>query len=86
MKPPELPEIRNRMMQVAQAEGLHLEQSELDKLILMNGNDVRQVLNAMQMWSRDQKALATGAGGKGGKGRTVRVTDADLRTMAKVHY
>ena len=71
------------MMQVAQAEGLHLEQSELDKLILMNGNDVRQVLNAMQMWSRDQKALATGAGGKGGKGRTVRVTDADLRTMAK---
>ena len=38
-KPPELPEIRNRMMQVAQAEELHLEQSELDKLILMNGND-----------------------------------------------
>jgi hypothetical protein len=45
---------------------------------------VRQVLNAMQMWSRDQKALATGAGGKGGKGRSVRVTEEDLRTMAKV--
>ena len=49
-----------------------------------NPNVVRQVLNAMQMWSRDQKALATGAGGKGGKGRSVRVTEEDLRTMAKV--
>ena len=49
---PDVNSIVKRMLQVAQAEGLKAEPNAIALIVEQCGNDIRQVMNAMQMWAR----------------------------------
>ena len=42
----------------------------MDRLVQSSNNDVRQVLNSLQMWSRDKKVAAAGEARTGAEGVT----------------
>lgn len=48
--------IASRAVQVAQLEGLSVEQNAAEAIVESCGNDVRQVLNCLQMWSSNTKS------------------------------
>jgi replication factor C subunit 1 len=47
---PQVPSVMKRMKEIAKAENLAVEDKALEGLIQSSGNDIRQVLNALQMW------------------------------------
>ncbi len=49
--------IANRAVQVGQQEGLNVEHNAAEALAESCGNDIRQVLNCLQMWSRKGNSL-----------------------------
>ena len=50
--------VAKRMREVAKLEGLSVEANALEILVESNGNDIRQVLNAMQMWRQKSKNMS----------------------------
>lgn len=48
--------IANRAIQVARQEGLSVEQNAAEAIVESCGNDVRQVLNCLQMWSSNSNS------------------------------
>jgi DNA polymerase III delta prime subunit len=56
MRPPK-PAIIQRMMQIAAAEGLSVDAGAMDQLIESCGQDIRQVLNTLQMWAKSSKSI-----------------------------
>ena len=50
--------IRKRMMDIARKEGMNIEDNAMDTLIESVGNDIRQVLNALQMISRSKSKVS----------------------------
>jgi replication factor C subunit 1 len=51
--------IANRAVQVARLEGLMVEQNAAEAIVESCGNDVRQVLNCLQMWSSNHSNSTT---------------------------
>ena len=51
--------IAKRAIEVARREGLHVEQNAAEAIVESCGNDVRQVLNALQMWASNNKGSGT---------------------------
>ena len=50
--------IRKRMQDIARKEGISIEDNAMDTLIESVGNDIRQVLNALQMISRSKSKVS----------------------------
>ena len=50
--------VRKRMMAIARKEGMSIEDNAMDTLIESVGNDIRQVLNALQMISRSKSKVS----------------------------
>jgi replication factor C subunit 1 len=48
---PQLEAIRKRVMSIAVNEGFTLDETAVDRLIEGTGNDVRQIINILQMWN-----------------------------------
>ena len=59
---PAWPDIVKRMRAVARMEGLQTDDETLRELVQGSGNDLRQVLLAMQMWAAKKGASMVGAG------------------------
>lgn len=59
VKRPMKAQIANRLIQIAATEGLQVEQNAAQMLVEQSGNDIRQALNALQMWSYGSKVSAT---------------------------
>lgn len=68
--------IAKRMQAVARSEGLLIEDSAMEALVEGVGNDIRQVLNALQMMSRRH----VGGGGKGGGQQQQPVRYSEMKT------
>jgi len=51
--------IAKRAIEVARLEGLSVEQNAAEAIVESCGNDVRQVLNALQMWASNNKGTST---------------------------
>ena len=47
---PSVPQIAERMLQIAQVEGLGVDREAMNALVVSTGGDVRQIFNALQMW------------------------------------
>lgn len=62
VKRPTKTQIAARLVSIAKAEGVTLEQNAAEMLVEQSGNDIRQALNALQMWSYG-KAAPNKAGG-----------------------
>ena len=60
--------LANRAMRIAQMEGLSVERNAAEAIAESCGNDVRQVLNLLQMWAQKKDADG-GDGGAGGEPR-----------------
>eukprot|EP01138_Halocafeteria_seosinensis_P007906 gb/GECG01008077.1/.p1 GENE.gb/GECG01008077.1/~~gb/GECG01008077.1/.p1 ORF type:complete len:850 (+),score=148.19 gb/GECG01008077.1/:1-2550(+) len=50
--------IAKRMTQLAQQHGLSVEENAMEYLVESVGNDIRQVLNVLQMWARKSKTMS----------------------------
>ncbi|CAM9482846.1 unnamed protein product [Chrysoparadoxa australica] len=50
--------IAKRMQAIAEAEGLEVETNAIELLAESLGNDIRMILNALQMWSRTKKSMS----------------------------
>ena len=59
VKRPMKAQIANRLIQIAATEGLQVEQNAAQMLVEQSGNDIRQALNALQMWSYSSKVSVT---------------------------
>ncbi|CAK4663576.1 unnamed protein product [Aphanomyces euteiches] len=57
LRRPTKTQIATRLMQIAQQEGLHAEKNALEEAAERFGNDIRQLLNWMQMWRRNQTSM-----------------------------
>jgi len=55
---PQVGSIVKRLKMVAKAEGLEVEDAALEGIVQSSGNDIRQVLNALQMWRTTSKDLS----------------------------
>lgn len=55
-KRPQKGQIAKTAMRIAEREGLRVEQNAAEAMAESCGNDIRQVLNALQMWASDGKA------------------------------
>lgn len=51
LKRPTKNQIANRLVTIASQENLHVELNAAEMLVEQSGNDIRQALNALQMWS-----------------------------------
>lgn len=49
--------VAKRLCTIAQAEGLNVEHNAMEQLVESVGNDIRQVLNALQMWARSSSSM-----------------------------
>jgi len=58
---PQIGSIVKRMKQVAQAEGLRVDDAALEGVVASSGNDIRQVLNALQMWRTTSASMSLDA-------------------------
>jgi len=50
-------QIRNRMLEIAAKEGISIEPNAAEMLAGSVGNDIRQVMNAMQMWAKTSSSM-----------------------------
>ncbi|RHY16683.1 hypothetical protein DYB36_009776 [Aphanomyces astaci] len=57
LRRPTKTQIATRLLQIAAAEGLHAERNALEEAAERFGNDIRQLLNWMQMWKRSQHTM-----------------------------
>ncbi|RHZ16330.1 hypothetical protein DYB37_009889 [Aphanomyces astaci] len=57
LRRPTKTQIATRLLQIAAAEGLHAERNALEEAAERFGNDIRQLLNWMQMWKRSQNTM-----------------------------
>ena len=57
VKRPTKTQIANRLIGIARAEGLRVEQNAAEMLVEQTGNDIRQVVNAMQMWRAQSDSM-----------------------------
>ncbi|RHY28620.1 hypothetical protein DYB32_005831 [Aphanomyces invadans] len=57
LRRPTKTQIATRLLQVAAREGLHAEKNALEEAAERFGNDIRQLLNWMQMWRRNQTSM-----------------------------
>jgi replication factor C subunit 1 len=60
VKRPTKQQIAQRMVAVARNEGLNVEQNAAELLVEQVGNDIRQVLHAMQMWRAQSTSMRYG--------------------------
>jgi len=49
--------VTNRLIQICNKEGLKVEESAVSYLVESVGNDIRQCLNMLQMWSRKYNSM-----------------------------
>ena len=47
-------QVAKRLMDIARSEGLAIESNAAELLVESVGNDIRQCLNALQMWARTE--------------------------------
>lgn len=50
--------IAKRMVELARKHGMNVEENAMEYLVESVGNDIRQVLNVLQMWSRKSKSMS----------------------------
>jgi replication factor C subunit 1 len=72
---PQSTTIAKRMCDVARKEGLHVAPNAMEALIEQTGNDIRQVLNALQMWRSEDN--------NGDSKATVNVSYNDMKKRMK---
>jgi replication factor C subunit 1 len=69
VKRPTKTQIASRLVQIASQEGLQIEHSTAEMLVEQSGNDIRQALNALQMWSCSASSSISYSEMKEGLGR-----------------